>query len=366
MNTHKEQISTTQIVFMIILFEIGSSMLVSPGGDAGRDSWIAVLMGAILGLFGVLLFLWIQRIAPKLDLIEMFLHSFGKPIGIVFGLLYFFYFSYEAMRNVRDLGELTSLSILPLTPIYVTMLIFVLTASYLIWQGIEVISRFPEIVLPIGLFIFFIIIFLLIAFGSVNFHELTPILEDGFMPVINATIPSTLTLPFGQMIVFLMIWHKWNKPGAPVKGVLFSYSAVGLFLVFLNALMTSILGPELYSIIFLPLIKSVRTLSNLKFIERLDILVVLLLYFSLLMKMVLFYYCAVQTLVRLTAIQIKKWILPVSGFIYGTAFVERDLHEHLVWMKTSAYVFPIFQFGIPLILFMTMMMKQHFRSNRSI
>ncbi|MEF3354020.1 GerAB/ArcD/ProY family transporter [Paenibacillus sp. GYB006] len=365
MSSRKEQISTTQIIYMIIMFEIGSSMIVSPGKDAGRDSWIAVGMGAILGLIGVLLFLGIQKKAPKLDLIEILQHAFGKIAGYALGVLYFLYFSYEAMRNVRDLGELTSLSILPLTPMYITMLIFVLTASYFLWQGFEVISRFPEILLPIIALLFGTIICLMIVLGSVNFRELTPILEHGFIPVLSTSIPGTLTLPFGQMIVFLMIWHKWNKPGVPMKGILFAYLGVSLFLVFLTAILIAILGPELNSIIYLPFVKSARTLSNLKFIERIDILVVLLLYFSLLFKMVIFYYCAVQSLVRLTTVQIKKWILPVGGIIYGASFIEKDFHQHLGWMKTSAYVFTLLQFGFPLILFILLIIKHRSSSKRA-
>ncbi len=44
------KIGTRQLFIMIILFELGSSLLIPPGTMAGRDAWLSVLLGCVIGL----------------------------------------------------------------------------------------------------------------------------------------------------------------------------------------------------------------------------------------------------------------------------------------------------------------------------
>lgn len=78
------------------------------------------------------------------------------------------------------------------------------------------------------------------------------------------------------------------------KNTLIAYITISLFLIFMNALNAAVLGPTVAGISQLPFLKTVRTLSNLQFVERLDILVTIQLFIGLLIKMMLFYFCAVK------------------------------------------------------------------------
>lgn len=173
--------------------------------------------GSLGGFILLLLLLWIQRRSPKLDLISMLKFHFGGVAGSVIGLIYCFYFAYQSMRNVRDLGELTALTLLPRSPMPLTMLIFVMIALYAIWKGAEVVFRLPEVLLPLVLFFYFLLVLLLGIMGSIDFYRLTPVFEGGFMPIVEVALPDIVSFPFGQMIVFLMLWSLWDKPGVPVK-----------------------------------------------------------------------------------------------------------------------------------------------------
>lgn len=50
---------------MIIIFELGSSLLITPGSMAGRDAWIAVLLGCAIGLFLFYLYQGIYQCYPN-------------------------------------------------------------------------------------------------------------------------------------------------------------------------------------------------------------------------------------------------------------------------------------------------------------
>lgn len=355
----KEEVTNLQIAFMIMLFEIGSTPLFLVGGKAKQDSWLAMTVGAAAGFVLLLLLLWIQRRALRMDLIGMLKFHFGRIAGSVVGGLYCLYFAYESMRNVRDLGELTILTMLPNTPMSITMLIFVLSALYAIWKGAEVVFRMPEVLLPLVLSFYALLVLLLGLQGSLDFARLSPVMENGIMPVIKAALPDVVSFPFGQMIVFLMLWSLWEKPGVPVRNTITAYIAISLFLIFMNAVNIAVLGPTLAGLSHLPFLKVVRTLSTLNFIERLDILVAVQLFIGLLIKMMLFYFCAVKGISELTGKPAKWWVFPAGALIYGASFLERDYSQHIAFGlgPSLKLIDPWFQIFIPLLLAVSILVR---------
>jgi len=354
----KERVSSLQISFMIMLFEIGSTPLFLLGGKAKQDSWLAMCVGSVAGAILLLLFLWIQHRCPKMELIGMFKLYFGRVAGAIIGGIYCFYFAYESMRNVRDLGELTSMTLLPLTPMYLTMLICVCIAGYAIWKGAEVVFRLPEIMLPLVLSFYIVLIILLGIMGALDFTRLLPMLENGMGPVVKAALPDIVSFPFGQMLVFLMLWSLWDQKGTPVKNTLLGYGLISIFLIFMNAVNVAVLGPGLAGISQLPFLRAVRTLSNLRFIERLDILVTILLFLGLLVKMMLFYFCAVRGASALTSLPTKLTVFPVGLIIYAASFVEKDYTQHIEFgLGPSLKMDIVFQVAIPLLLALAILLR---------
>lgn len=351
MSRIKKRITSLQISFMVILFEIGSTPLFLLGADARQDSWLAMSVGAVAGFALLSLFLWIQRLMPEMELAEMLHFGFGRIAGTFFGGIYACYFAYQSMRNLRDFGELTSLTLLESTPMSITMLVFILVAVYAIWKGGEIIFRLPEILLPGLLLCYFLLIILFILMRHVSFARLTPVAENGFRPILQAALPEILSFPFGQMIVFLLLWRLWEKPGVPVKQTVWAYIGVSVFLIFMNALNIAILGPVLAGSFYLPFLQSVRILSSLRFIERLDILVTIMIYIGLFIKMLIWYFCAVETAASLTGTSSKRWVLPIGALIYGASFIERNFTQHMaIGLGPSTQIDTVFQIFIPLLL----------------
>lgn len=362
----KEQVSSLQIAFMIMLFEIGSTPLFLLGGKAKQDSWLAMCTGSAAGFILLLLLMWIQHRSQHTDLIGMLKFHFGKLAGSFIGGVYVLYFAYQSMRNVRDLGELTAITMLPRTPMFITMLVFVLLALYAIWKGAEVVFRLPEVLLPVMIFFYIVLVVLLGIMGSIDFGRLAPVMEGGLMPIVKAALPDIVSFPFGQMIVFLMLWSLWDKPGVPVKYTVNSYLLISLFLIFMNALNVAVLGPAIAGSSQLPFLKTVRTLSNLKFVERLDILVTIQLFLGLLIKMMLFYFCSVKAIAELTGKAAKWWVFPVGAVIYGASFLERDYTQHIaIGLGPSLKLDPVFQVAIPLLLAISILVRSGLKRSTS-
>ncbi|ULL14087.1 hypothetical protein DVH26_06295 [Paenibacillus sp. H1-7] len=360
----RQQISATQLTFVIILFEIGSTPLFFFGSKVGQDAWLAMLMGAVIGLLLLCLFLWIQSKEPERDLIQILNVYFGRFIGSIFGASYFVYFGYESMRNVRDFGELISVTILSQTPIVVIMLIVILIAAYGVYQGVEVFFRIAEILLPVILVSYGILFLLLFLGDLVHFERLGPVMENGLLPILKASFPDIVSFPFGQMIVFLMFWQMVREKKVVVKTSVLAYVLVAIFLVFVNILNLVILGPTLAGMAALPLLQASQLISVADVFERVDVFVTLLIYVGLFIKMSAFYYCAVQALSHLTGKRYKLWVLPTGAVIFAVALLEPNYTYHIsLGLTTSLKVFPIFQIAIPLLLSAVMLIRISLKRN---
>lgn len=55
----KAKISTSQLFILMILFQLSNSLLIPLGMKAGRDSWLVILIAAVVSIF--LFFLFIGR-----------------------------------------------------------------------------------------------------------------------------------------------------------------------------------------------------------------------------------------------------------------------------------------------------------------
>ncbi|WP_232436868.1 GerAB/ArcD/ProY family transporter [Paenibacillus senegalimassiliensis] len=359
MKEHQERISSVQIFFMVILFEIGSTPLFLLGGKAKQDSWIAMSIGSLAGFLLLLVFLWIQKRSPRSSWMNILQRGFGRIAGTTIGILYCLYFAYESMRNVRDLGELAKLVMLPETPMFLTMLIFVSIGGYAISKGAEIVFNLPELLLPLMMLSYAVLITLLLTLGTVDFTKLQPILEQGILPVVQAALPDIVSFPFGQMLVFLMIWPLWNQNGVPVKSTLLGYFTVSLFLIFMNVLNMAILGPAVATTSQLPFLKSARTLSHFLFIERLDLVVTILLFYGLLMKMTLFFFCAVRGIAQLTQRSGRFWVIPLGLLIYASSFIEQGYAQHFaIGLGPSLKVDVLFQIAIPLLILSMLLIRK--------
>lgn len=113
------RISPGQLFSLIILFDMGTALVVSLGIQAEKDAWIAVLLGTVGGIFLYYVYVSLYRLYPDLPLTGYMRAILGKWIGCSIGVLYILFFLYGAARDVRDGGDLLVSSVLDKTPLIV-------------------------------------------------------------------------------------------------------------------------------------------------------------------------------------------------------------------------------------------------------
>ncbi|MBW7473392.1 spore germination protein [Paenibacillus oenotherae] len=345
-----DKLSKYQIVVMIIMFELGSTPLFQLGVKAKQDSWLAMTLAACAGLLLLWIYLRIQNRFPEMGLADLLRVHFGKLLGTFTGVLFGIYFTYEASRNARDFSELTVMTILQQTPQWVIIFTAALISLYGVYKGPAVFFRVVEMLFPVVIVSYGIIVFLLFVARLPNFHKLLPMLENGIGPVAHAAFPDILSFPFGQMIVFLMFWHRL-APGKNLgRTAAMGYMIVAILLILMNALSMAVLGPDISALSSLPLLEVVQLIQIANILERLDVFVTVLLYIGLYVKMTLFYMAAVMMMKNLFKGSHVAWSTIVVLIICGLSFLEPNNTVRL-WIGLTVMVklYTLFQIAVPIL-----------------
>jgi spore germination protein KB len=186
----KGMIGLRQFTFLVTLFTVGSSILISPAGlaaQAKQNAWISAIVAVCLGLLTVNLYHVLIKQFPRQTLVEMCEAIFGIWIGKIISFLYFSYFFLLAALVLRNIGDFITTQVLPDTPIQYIILIFLAVVLMANWLGLETIARAGEIFFPwVLLFFIAMVIFLM---PQIRLIQIKPFLEDGIKQVIRASLP---------------------------------------------------------------------------------------------------------------------------------------------------------------------------------
>jgi spore germination protein KB len=339
----KAQIGKFQLAIMILLFLIGNTPLLKPPEQLKQDSWIALLIGAALGSLYLWMLLVIQRRSPDSDLAELYQQLFGKWLGFALVFPQGLFFAYEASRNIRDFSDLTAMTILSRTPEWSIKLLMVMLSLYAVWGGTRVLFRLAELLFPIVVLGYLLIIVLLIQAGLPDFHRLQPIMSDGIGPILKVVFPDFTAFPFAQIMTMLVFW-KYVKPSAAIGKITYrAYTMTALFSVFMNMLVMSVLGPGLNEYSTIPFLQAVQLIQLANFLERLDVVVTVLIIIGLFIKLSLLFMAAALTLSSLLKIPYRACAVVLAPIIYGVCFLEpnHSVHQWIGFHVVIKYITPI-------------------------
>lgn len=364
-----EKISPYQLGVMIIMFEIGSSPLFLLASEAKRDAWISVLIAMVCGmLLLVFVTLPIQRREPGMNLIDMWFRYGGKWAGHLVAWPYVIYFMYKSVRNVREFGDLMNLYLLPRSPLVVLIIVIMLLSAYAVYMGVEVFFRVTEMLLPVITVIYFLLFVLLLIVGVIQVETLLPIMEKGPGPVVDAALPEVISFPFGEMVLFLMYWQFVSSKKSILPATLISYSMAGLFLVFTNALILSILGPDLAGIGGIPLMIIASLIRITQFLERMDPFVAILLFIGVWVKQTAYYFGAAMALASIFKSTYKRMTIPAGVVIFiGSLMFGSFMEQIRFGFKFNVkYHFPVFQIVLPILLLLLMLIRKKEKKGDSV
>lgn len=119
MEKHIQKIAPNQFGILVMFFTVGSSILLIPRpliAVSKQDGWIAGTLGLGLGLLVIWLYLKIIKLSPDTNLYKLMEKAFGKILGKVVSVCYFFFIFLLTCEVLSNLGDFLTTQIMVETP----------------------------------------------------------------------------------------------------------------------------------------------------------------------------------------------------------------------------------------------------------
>ncbi|MCV9885712.1 GerAB/ArcD/ProY family transporter [Metabacillus halosaccharovorans] len=362
MNTVK--ISTFQVFSMITLFLLGSTIVVGLGLEVEENAWILNIFSTTVGI-GI--FFLYTSILKKNDWSEFHVlleKGFGKFLGKFLLLLYSIYFIYISSRVITDFSYFISQTLFYQIKNWVISIVFIMVVCYACLQGLEAIARASEILFFITMIL--VVILLIIADISevISWENIRPFFDKEDFKL--SSLFTRITFPYGELIVFTFLFpHLKNKKTLLKRG----WAAIllaGFILLIISETIIAILGAKVAAIFTFPLLKAIEMIEFIDIIQHIEIISVFSFFIVGFVKVAIFSIVGTKGFSLLLPKKIKAhlivYLVGVITFLLST-LMDRNLPEHLfIGLKIiPIYLHLPFQFVIPIILFVTLLVKKKLR-----
>lgn len=266
---NKEVISEKQGIYLITLFIVAETFVLTRAMEAKQDFWLAILFAMAISIPFMLIFYRLHGFDPNKDLLDLNEWIFGKILGKIINLLLVYYVATNMLSVMYVFNDFIIQASLAETPKSVTYLLLTILCIWIVRAGIEVMGRWTELFLPAIVLILFIGTTMLIP--QMEIKNIQPILSQGIKPVVEGGM-LTFLFPLSETIAFTMIFsglrNKKSYRNIYLLGLLYGGFLI-IVLVFTEVL---VLGVDDTLMFFFPGYKTFSRLNPGGVFQRLEII----------------------------------------------------------------------------------------------
>lgn len=350
MRIDKGQISGVQFLFTIICFLKASSLLTAfIAGVALQDSWIVVLFGIALCLPLMWLYRSLMVGFPDRNLIQILEDVYGKIAGRIIGVLYTWFFFNLTALNLMDIGNFSKLTLMEETPIIVLLVLCMAVSAWAVRYGIRSVVRYSQLFAVIAYII--LIVSVLLVLNQVDPQNFLPMFDLPLKKYIQGT-HIAVTIPFGEMVAFLMITPNVKLPRRDrTKYLFWGFALGGLTYLIVMLRDVAVLGNTI-QLFTLPTLMTLRLVNLGPSLSRMEILFAIILIMLLFFKITFLYYVSVITVAQLLRVRAYRHLVLAAGALiiaYGLTLYSNPVEHAASAQRIEPVVWTLFEILIPLL-----------------
>ncbi len=352
MKIDPSQISKNRFMFSIACFLQSSALLTAfVSGVTKQDSWLAVLIGIVLCMPLIYLYRTLMVMFPGKNYMQVLEDVFGPVPGKILGIAYVWFFITLAALNLEDLGDFTKVTVLKDTPHIILAVMCILVAVLAVRHGLKVVARYSSVFTIVEFSIVAVSIILLL--GQYDFQNFLPIFD---LPPIKYVQGAHIiaTIPFGELVVFLMITPNVNLSRRDATKCWFWGVGMGMLTLLVVLLRDIAVLGNTMSLFALPGLMSMRLVFLGQALSRVEIIFAVALIMLLFFKITFLYYIstiAIAQLFRTT--QYKRLALVTGALIlaYMPTLYSNSVEHAASGREIVPFAWTIFEILIPLLAF---------------
>ncbi|WP_349407660.1 endospore germination permease [Pseudalkalibacillus sp. SCS-8] len=361
----EERISSRQFVLLVMLFTVGSSIIIIPSSlvsTASQDGWISAILASIIGLGLVFLYSSFPKLYPGLDLPSIAELVMGKFFGRIVVALYFFFCFTLAALVLRNFGDFLKTKIMLETPLEAIHIMFLIPVIYAVKLGFETYSRVAEITFPFVVLMFFILIAL--TSPQVEITNIQPIAGEDWKTIFGSSL-SMVGVPFLELVILTTFYSSINHPEKTRKSFIIGITLGSTILIITTLFTILVLGPELTRLKVYPTYVWAKKISIADFLERIEVTVAALWGITLFFKLVLSFHAALIMLEKLFNLKdYRLLVIPMSFILYIYSLIAYPNSAYFIDFATKTWLAYALLFGlvIPVLLLIIGQLKKRGQS----
>lgn len=276
-DVRKEIISDRQGITTMVLFIMGSTLVLGVGSDAKQDAWLAVIIAIVLAIPILSVYARILALLPDKNLYEILNYVFGKAFGRIIALFFIWYAFHLGTMVLRNFQEFIKVVAFPETPEFVPVMLMGILCIWVAKEGIEVLGRFSQLVIIILALIIFAVAAL--AIKDAKFDNLRPFLYNGVSPVLSSAF-SVFSFPFAETVLFMAVFDFSKGKNHPFKVYYYALAIGSFFVLLVTVRNIVVLGADFINQVYFPSYAVVSLINIGDFLQRIEVTVSVVLLFA--------------------------------------------------------------------------------------
>lgn len=312
----KTKIGSRQFIIFVAIFTIGTTILVTPATVASRakqDAWMIPLISTGVGVLIIWLYTAIAGLYPNKNIFEINKIILGKLLGMIANIYLIIVFFITITHTIWYVGSFLRIQVLTQAPLYTIYLIYIAVVVYGVRLGLETIIRSAEIIFPV-IVLLFILVILLVSPQS-NYENIQPFFEHGIKPILS-TVILKITILCLPLIVLLVIPSTWVSPVYYYKKSFIIGYIIGGFIIFVTTLFCLlVLGYKVTSHAQFPTYLLAKKINVLNFFQRLEPIIAGIWIVSIFYRTSLYMYTTLIGLSHMFGLKNYKYITTPLGIL---------------------------------------------------
>lgn len=327
-----EKINAYQFLLLVILFSIGTSILIIPSilaGEVKQDAWIVAILGTLIGLLIIWLYCIIGQWFPQLTFVQINEKILGKWVGkltsLVFVIMSFIY----AATLLFYSGTFLNIHFMPDTPMAAMNILMTIIIVMGVYLGIETIARSAEVFILVFIVLFFILIVSIIP--EIKLENIQPIFESNPKKIFESSL-SVIEVTSINAIVLLMIFPAFINDIKKGKKFFFIGNLIGgIIIIILTFLCILVIGAYGTAEEIFPGYELAKRINVGDFIQRIESLMSILWIIALYFKTTTYFYASVLGITQIFNLKnYRSLTMPLGAVVVVLSLV---LYPNVVYQK---------------------------------
>jgi spore germination protein (amino acid permease) len=209
---HLKKISINQLICLVILTQVGVSVLSIPYAEsrrAGYDSWMSILIGGIFAQVIIMVIYQLGKRYPDQSVQQYMSSIIGKPLGSLMNLLFALYCAQSSLMVIVSYSDVLNRWVLFQTPFFVIIGISLIVVAYISSSTLRSISTITQSIL--SMFLICVVIIFISGMGKGDWHNFMPIGTHGIGAIIKDAVPAFWAYAGYELLLTVFPFVKCKK-----------------------------------------------------------------------------------------------------------------------------------------------------------